>query len=457
MEHLTPQIIAGETGGKYIGEEESRDIHVTGAVRDNRDVQPGSLFVCIQGAKVDGHTFANSAFEAGAACCLAEKPIPGATGPYILVDSTHDAIMALAAYYRGLFSIPVVGVTGSVGKTTSKELIAAALGAKYRVLKTISNQNNELGVSLLLLSLDERYDVAVVEMGISEHGEMSNLARMVRPDIFNMTSIGYSHIEALGDLNGVLRAKSEAFAHMKPESVAILNGDDDILCGYDPGIRKILCGLGERNDFRAENISSEGTQAVTCDVVNGMERLHVRIPAYGSHLASLAPAAVAIGRLLGLTSEEIHKGILSYAPVDGRANVIDTGYITLIDDCYNANPHSVEAAITSLCVLPGRRVAIVGDMLELSGLSDSLHREAGIFAARSGIDRIICCGDKAKLAYESYRSSCTGAASYYRDIAQLMTALPKLVKKGDYVLVKASHAMRFDKLIPLLRVLRSEI
>jgi UDP-N-acetylmuramoyl-tripeptide--D-alanyl-D-alanine ligase len=448
MSHLTPQIIAEVTGGEYIGNDRARDIRVIGAERDNRDVKPGNLFVCIKGERVDGHSFANNAFASGAACCLAERIIPDTAGPYVLVGSTLEAIKKLGAYYRSLFNIPVIGITGSVGKTTAKELIAATLGAKLRVLKTPKNLNNELGVPLTLLSLDEYHEAAVIEMGISDFGEMRRLAQMVRPDIFVITKIGYSHIKELGDLKGVLTAKSEAFAFMKPDGIAILNGDDDMLRKYDPGMRGITFGLDKHNDFRAENISAEGTSAVSCDITSAAGRFRVKIPAYGSHLASLAPLAAAAGRLLGLTDIEISNGLLSYVPVTGRSNVSDTGTITLINDCYNANPHSVTAALKSLSTLPSRRVAILGDMLGLGEQADRLHRETGDFAAQScnNIDILICCGDMARLIYDNYNRYGSGKAYFYPAKADLIADLPGLLNKGDTVLVKASRAMRFEEI-----------
>jgi len=450
MKQLTPQIIAGITGGEYLGDDTGRGACITGAVRDNREVKHGNLFVCISGARVDGHSFANSAFESGAACCLAEKVIPDAKGPYVLVKSTLEAIKSIGGYYRSLFEIPVIGITGSVGKTTTKELVAAVLGAKLRVLKTPENLNNELGVPLTLLSLDEQHEAAVIEMGISGFGEMSRLAEMVRPDIFIITKIGYSHLEELGDLNGVLMAKTEAFAYMKPDGVAVVNGDDELLLGYDPGMRRFTFGLEKHNDFRAENITADGVDWVACDIVTDTERFHAMIPAYGSHIALLSLPAAIIGRLLGLTDDEIKLGLLSYSPVGGRSNVSDTGYITLINDCYNANPNSVRAALASLSVFPNRRVAILGDMLGLGAPTDDLHIELGAFIAQGGPDLLICCGDKAELIYKAYTSACGGEAHFYRNKTELITALPGLIKKGDAVLVKASHDMRFEEFLPVL-------
>jgi len=451
MKHLTPQIIAEVTGGEYIGDEAGRNVRVTGAVRDNRDVEPGNLFVCIRGARVDGHSFASSAFMSGAACCLAEQVIPDATGPYVLVGSTLESIRKIGAHHRSLFDIPVIGITGSVGKTSAKELVAAALGAKFRVLKTLGNLNNELGVPLTLLSIDESHEAAVIEMGISDFGEMSRLAEMVRPDIFIMTKIGYSHLKELGDLNGVLRAKTEAFAYMKPDSVAVLNGDDELLWGYDPGKRKITFGLLQRNDLRAEDVRTEGAEAVIFEAVSESGRFTVKIPSYGGHLVSLALSAIAVGRLLGMKDEEISSGLLSFVPVGGRSNVTQTGSIVLIDDCYNANPDSVEAALLSLSELPGRRVAILGDMLNLGPESDKLHYEAGVFAARNGIDILVSCGREAMFIRDGYNAVSGRESYHFNTNDDVIAMLPGLIKKDDAVLVKASNSMRFNEITAALK------
>jgi UDP-N-acetylmuramoyl-tripeptide--D-alanyl-D-alanine ligase len=331
-----------------------------------------------------------------------------------------------------------------------KELISATLGVKFRILKTPMNLNNELGVPLTLLSLDDQYEAAVIEMGISDFGEMSRLAQIVRPDIFVMTKIGYSHIDVLGSLDGVLRAKSEAFASMDTNSVIVVNGDDALLWALSPGMRKITFGLNKRNDFRAENIHLEGVDAVICDIVSDTGRFQVKIPSYGSHLASLAPAVIAVSRLFGLTDAEISCGLLSYTPVGGRSNVTRTGTITLIDDCYNANPHSVKAALTSISALPGKRVVILRDMFGLGEQSDSLHSEIGSFAAKCDIDSFFCCGDKVAFAYNSYKSAGGGMSEYFRDKADLIAVLPDLIKKGDNVLVKASRAMQFEEITEFL-------
>jgi len=454
MKHLTPEIIAKVTGGTYVGDESDKNARIQGAERDNRDIKPGNLFICIKGARVDGHDFANTAFDAGASCCLAERAIADANGPYVLVDSTLLAIRKISEYYRSLFEIPFIGLTGSVGKTTAKELVAAALSSKFNVLKTEGNLNNDIGVPLTLLSLNESHEAAVIEMGISDFGDMSILAQMVRPDIFIMTKIGYAHLEELGDLQGVLKAKTEAFAYMRPDSLAIMNGDDDLLRGFDTRRETIYFGLGENNDFRAVNIRTEGTCAVEFDILSDTGAFPIKLQSYGSHLAQLAPAAAAVSRLLGLSDLEISRGLASYAPVGGRSNAANTGSITLIDDCYNANPNSVRAALSSLAGLKGRRVAVLGDMLGLGAGSDELHHEIGVFAAECGIDSLICCGDKARYMVEGFNSISGGKTCFFDDMADLIAAFPGLIKKADTVLVKASRNMHFNELLPPLREIR---
>jgi len=456
MTILTPWKIAEITNGEYIGSESKRNIPVTGAVRDNRDVKPGNLFVCVRGARVDGHSFANSAFDNGAACSLAEQSIPDPKGPYVIVNSTLDAIKIIAGYYRSHFDIPVIGITGSVGKTTAKEIIATVLGTKLNVLKTEMNMNNELGVPLMLLSLDKRHEAAVIEMGISDFGEMGRLAEMVRPDIFIMTKIGYAHIEELGDLQGVLRAKTEAFAYMKTSGIAILNGDDDLLLGYDPGMRKITFGLEKHNDVRAINVCAKGLDQIELDITSDTGLFHLVIPAYGSHLPTLAPAAVIAARLLGLKDDEICRGFMQYSPVEGRSNVTHHAGITLIDDCYNANPNSVKAALTSLSELQGRRVAVLGDMLNLGEHSKKMHHEIGIFTALCKIDVLICHGEHSRLIHEGFTSAGGGQAYYYPLMAELIKEIPKHIKKGDVILVKASRGMHYEKLLPVISGLKDE-
>ncbi len=454
MKPLSLNTIAEITGGEFYKNGADGETLISSVVIDSRKAEPGSLFICTVGERVDGHDFAASAAAAGAVCCLAEKKLPDGV-PYILVNSTLESLKTIAEYYRGLFDIPFVGVTGSVGKTTAKEMTAAVLSQKFNVLKTPENLNNEIGVPLTLLSLRDEHTAAVIEMGISDFGEMSRLAKMVKPDICIMTAIGYCHLETLGDLDGVLKAKSEVFGFMPENGIAVVNGDDEKLSAFDPGIRKITYGLGEKNDFYADNIENGGFDGVSFDICRSGKRFGVQIPAFGSHLALAALAAAAVGSCLGIEPCDIRAGLSKYAPVGGRANVEHTGYITVINDCYNANPNSVTASLKSLAFLSGRRVAILGDMNELGKNSDDLHRSIGLLAGELGIDCLICCGRKAEFIYKGHISGGTSLEAWYFPLKEaLFSVLPSLIKKNDTVLVKASHSMHFEEIVEELRKLQ---
>lgn len=453
MYPITLQTVAEVTGGRLIGGGDA--VCLTGVVRDNREIQPGNLFICIPGARVDGHDFAPAAYAAGAAACLAQHALPDAAGPYILVEDTLKALMALGKYYRSLLSIPVIGVTGSVGKTTAKEMTASVLSARFHTYRTMANLNNEIGVPLSLLAIGTEHEAAVIEMGISDFGEMSRLADMVQPDICIMTTIGFCHLDKLGDLDGVLRAKSEVFRFMKPDGVAIVNGDDEKLAAFDPGIRKLTFGYGDSCDWHADNVRADGTDGILCDLLAETGNLSVYIPAFGSHMALGALPAAMVGRLLGETDDEIARGLLTYVPVGGRANIEDTGYIRIINDCYNANPNSMAASLASLSTLEGRRVAILGDMKELGAASRDLHRSIGVLAGKYGIDSLICLGAEAEFIYKGFISGGFETESWHFPLKDaLFSVLPRLIKKGDTVLVKASHSMGFDEVVNELRKLK---
>lgn len=451
---LTISQISEAAGGTLIGGGFDTQRVITSVVRDHREVIDGSLFLCFNGEHFDGHNFASAAFQNGAVCAIAERELPDAEGAYIIVKSTADALQRLGKYYRGLLDIPIIGVTGSVGKTTAKEMIAAVLSERFCVLKTDKNLNNEIGVPLTLLQIGPEHEAAVIEMGISGFGEMTRLAEMARPGICVMTSIGHSHLEQLHDLDGVLTAKSEVFKLMPDSGVAIVNGDDERLFSYDPGMEKITFGLSDRCDYRAENIKSESTDSVSFDIVGCGKTIHAGIPAYGAQLAIAALAAAAVGGKLGLSENDIAAGLSKYKPVGSRSGVINTGFIKIIDDCYNANPHSMAVALRSLSSLQGRKVALLGDMKELGEKSNELHRDIGLLAGELKIDCIICCGEKAEHIFKGYIASRFEGQPYhfpFKDI--LFDRLPGLIRNGDNVLVKASHSMKFEEFIPVLQKL----
>ena len=448
MKALTISALEQVTGGVYYGDPGIKSREVTAITTDSRTVTEGCLFAAIKGERVDGFDYIPQSFEKGALCALTEREAQGYN--CIVVSDVQAVLKAVAAFYRQQFNIPFVGVVGSVGKTTSKEMTAAVLSQRYNTLKTEGNFNNELGVPLTLFRLRPEHEAAVIEMGISDFGEMTRLAQMAL-----MTVIGQCHLENLGDLQGVLKAKSEVFDLMSPDSVAVLNGDDETLRTFTPPVNILRYGKSEGCDVRGENIVRKGFDGTEFDIVTKDARFPVTVHAYGEHIVTAALGAAAVGLSLGLTPDEITRGLESYAQTGGRSNVIDTGYITIIDDCYNANPNSVANALRSLSCLPGRKVAILGDMLELGLEEKELHRDIGLLSAKLGVDSLICCGRLAEYIYKGHIASGVPLEGWHFPLKDsLFSVLPSLIKEGDNVLVKASHGEHFEEIVEELKKLR---
>ena len=446
MRGISLGTVASVCDGRYFGNSPVKDKEISFITTDSRKAGEGCLFAAMRGERNDGHDFIGDAFAKGAVCCISERPVPGLSEPLILVESTAEALKKLAAYYRAQFDIPVIGVTGSVGKTTTKDMISSVLSERFTTLKNMGNFNNELGVPLTLFELRDEHELAVLEMGVSDFGEMSRLTAMARPDIAVFTVIGDAHLEFFKSRRGVLRAKAEITEGMPENGLVMLNGDDDLQSAYDFGKATLSYGLGEHCELRAENVSERGLDGTVCDIVGEGRHFTVAIPVYGKHMIYAALAAAAAGIRLGLSDSEIISGIAKYTPEEGRANVIRLKHCTIIDDCYNANPTSVLAALRSIAELEGRRVCILGDMLELGAASEQLHTETGSAAAKTGIDLIIACGPKAEAIYRG--ALWAGAnALYYQSKDKLLAELPSLITKDDTILIKASRSMRFEDIV----------
>ena len=436
MINFTINDIVRITGGVLHGEADG-GAPVTGAVIDSRAAGEGIMFCALKGERVDGHDYIASALAQGASCALASRAPEGVPGPVIVVPDVQRAMAVLARETRERFPGPVVGVVGSSGKTTTKEMCAAVLSEKYKTLRTEGNLNNELGVPLTLFRLDKSTEAAVVELGISDFGEMTRLGKMAQPDIAVYTLIGRSHLNALHDLDGVLRAKTELLDEIRPDALIIVNGDDERLAALRPRQRTLSYGLGERCEVRALDVKWEG--GVRFTVARGERRFEVKIPAFGRHLVYSALAAAAVGMELGLSDAEIAAGLANYAPVGRRARVIEAGGVTVVDDCYNSNPDSCEMAVESAAGLGGRLVCVLGDMLNLGPDSDKMHKEVGDAARRHGA-LLLTCG-------ESSRSM---GGEHYESREALISAVKERVRPGDTVLIKASNAMRFDEVTEAL-------
>ena len=453
MKPFTLKQVVEAVNGRYYGDAAALDREIVAVTSDSRTAGDGALFVAFRGARVDGHDFIRGCIEKGAVAGLGEREPRDGETPYVRVESSLKAIGALAAWHRARFDIPVIGITGSVGKTTTKEMVAAVLRRRFNTHSTEKNFNNELGVPWTLLRLDDGHEVSVVEMGISDFGEMRRLTAMVRPTVAVFSVIGDAHLEFLGDRAGVLRAKSEIFEGMDESGLAVLNGDDAYLKDCRPAMRRVTYGMGAENDVRAEDVRVEtdgGESRVRFTVRHPGGAFEARVPGYiAEPLVYAALAATAVGRELGLGDDEIAAGIGDFRTVGDRARVIRANGLTVISDCYNANPNSMRAALDALGSADGRKVCVLGDMLELGGESARLHREIGEYAVRHGVDLVVGCGDLAKHIAQGARDA-GGEALYFADKAALLAALNDVVRPGDSVLVKASRSMAFEDVVASL-------
>ena len=417
---------------------------VTSVVIDSRKVQNDSMFAAFPGEKVDGHDYIGKAFESGASCCIGNFVPEGETRPMIIVEDVQKALKVLATWYRNTLTIPVIGITGSVGKTTTKEMVSSVLESRFKVLKKEASLTNALGVPPRTFRTQPEADVEVSAMGISHFQEMTRLAQMAQPDIGIFTVIGYAHLENLGSREGILWAKTEMVKYMQPDGVMVVNGDDDLLYQYPAERDKITYGTQLRCKVRASEI--EMTEEYTsCTITNGDRTLPVRIHAYGNHIIYAALAAVTVGFQFGLSDDEIRNGLLSYETVGRRANVVRTDKLILIDDCYNANPGSVKSALDSMEHFDGRRVAILGDMFELGDNENALHEEVVAYAVEHGAELVLTVGGLSVHTAEGARKA-GGNAEHYDTKEELIRQLDQILREGDIVLVKASHSMEFEKI-----------
>ena len=488
MYGMTLRRIADACGGILQipkGQEHLADTEVTKIVTDSRKAGEGSLFAAIVGERVDGHSFIDQVFAQGAICVITQKDLPDAKGCRIRVPSTLTALRGIAQMYRQMLGIPVVGITGSVGKTSTKEMIASVLAQKYRVHKTKGNFNNELGLPLTIFDLTQEHEMAVLEMGISDFGEMHRLAMIARPDTCVITNIGQCHLEFLGDRDGVLRAKTEIFDFLKEDGHIVLNGNDDHLAAVRSvhGIEPVFYGIPETGMTAREPDTHQAAGAMPCDgsgerpclrfyatdiVPLGLGGIRCRIhtpqgdfeasvPIPGRHMVMNALAGAAVGAHYGLTNTQIKAGIENVEHVGGRLNIIETEHFTVIDDCYNANPMSMKASLDVLAgargvpgTREGRLVAILGDMFELGPEELSMHAGVGTHAAGSGADLLIAIGTRSRSMSEAALKAGMANVRWFETVDDFLKEAEDLLQGGDTVLVKASHAMKFEKIVERL-------
>lgn len=464
MRGMTLRAMAKACNGKYYGSEANLDKEVTDITTDSRKVVKDGLFIAICGERTDGHKYIDGCFEVGALCVISEKELPEQENSYIKVKSSLQALKDLALLYRNNLDIKVVGITGSVGKTSTKETISYVLEEKYKVLKTEGNFNNEIGLPLTVFRLRDDDEIAVLEMGISDFGEMERLSQIAQPDIGVITNIGLCHLENLKTRDGILKAKTEMFHNLKPDGTAILNGDDDKLITIDEvnNKRPVIFGISYKDDVYASDIKNLGLDG-TSFVINGLKcadgdrAFEVTVPVPGHHMIYNALAAACVGAQLGLSSIQIRDGISKLKTIAGRNNIIKTDNYTIIDDCYNANPVSMKASVDVVDMALGRKVCILGSMFELGDNEKNLHYDVGQYVGAKSIDVLITIGDLARhiamgaadyreTHYESYDCSIHS----YDTIEEFENEAGQLLKKGDNILVKASHGMHFSNIVDML-------
>ena len=443
MTPCTAREICAAVGGTLL---QDSGAPVTGVTTDSRAVQPGQLFIPLVGERFDGHAYIAKALEGGAAGCLTaaapETLLPGKL--YIQVADTRLALKALASWYRDKFDLPVVQVTGSAGKTTTKEMIASVLSQRYNTLRTEGNFNNDIGAPLTLLRLMPEHQAAVIETGMNHFGEIRYLGEMVRPDIAVIANVGDAHIENLGNTRqGILRAKCEIFENLTPEGVAVLNGDDELLNTVTLPRTILRCGVGDGCDVRVTDIDDRGLEGVACTVTIEGEHYRLTTSAPGRYMIYPMAMAAAIGRRLGLTGEEIAAGVAAYTTVGSRMHLIRLpGERLVIDDCYNANPQSMAEGLRMLAASHARhRVAVLGDMGELGQLTAQAHRDMGALTRRLGLTAV-AVGEKMHALTET-----DPQAQWFATVEEAMPAIRQLFTPGTAVLVKASHAMHFERIV----------
>lgn len=456
MKNLTLRNITDACHGTYHGSADLAEREVNHVVIDSRKAGEGDLFVAISGERVDGHTFIPDVMKAGALCAVSEQEL-GETGyPWIRVDSTAQALLDIARLYRDAFDVKVVGISGSVGKTSTKEMIASVLAQKYNVHKTQGNLNSESGLPLTIFDLKEENEVSVLEMGINHFGEMRKLSTVAQPDVCVITNIGVAHLEFLKTQEGIMQEKTQMFQDMKPGGSIILNGDDPLLSTIGPvkGVTPLFYGTSPDCAVYASDIKPLGLRGSSCVIHTPDGSFACTVPTPGSHMVSNALAGAAVGYVLGLDSEQIRAGIEHLPFLPGRNNIIQTDRFMILDDCYNANPVSMNAAIDVLDLGIGRKVAIVGKMGELGSNEKELHYQVGAHLAASKTDVVIAVDELAREIIRAIKDAGSDIATHwFASKEELLPLLGSIVKEGDNILVKASNSLGFREIVSALEKL----
>jgi len=440
-------------GGDY-----PRDELVQGYSIDSRTVRSGELFFAVKGERLDGHDFVVAALEKGAAAAVVRKDqLERYTGraPLLASDDTLVALQRLATVVRKLWGRPLVGVTGSAGKTTTKEAIAHVLGSRFCVLKSQGNFNNHFGLPLMLLKLEPEHDMAVIEMGMSHAGEIRALAKIAQPEVGVVTNVAPVHLEFFASLAEIARAKYELIEALPPNGTAVINADDEHVSQFGRGFRGRLLryGFNPSADVRAENVRSRGTAGSEFDVVIGAAREHAQLPLVGEHNISNALAAVAVGVDRGLKLTDAVAALATLAPADKRGQVLQVGNITVINDCYNSNPKALRAMVDALAAMPAkRRIVVAGEMLELGPAGEAMHRDAGRHIAEKKIHVLLGVRGMAQGMVQA-ASAAGGHAEFVETSEDAGKWLANEARDGDVVLLKGSRGVKLEKALEAWKAL----
>lgn len=456
---LTIQEILSETGGKCLNNQEYGNTIIENIFTDSRQKVNKGLFIPLMGEKFDGHDYINQVYSMGAIATLtAKQEVIDNRLITIYVEDTREALLSLAKYYNKKFIRPIIAITGSVGKTTTKEMVTSVLETAFKVHKTVGNFNNDIGVPKTIFSLSPDDQVSVIEMGMNHFGEISQLSKTVNPDFAVITNIGTAHIENLGSREGILKAKLEILDGLKPNGKVIINGDEPLLFDIKQD-NWITVGLHPKVDFNASldyfatNIVSYNkmTKAI---VYTPTSEFLIKIPAPGKHMVRNALVAICIAEQLGISTENIIKGIANYQPEKMRMQIIKANEMTIIDDTYNASYDSMAAAIDVLeLYLPrNNRVAILGDIFELGDFSEQIHRNIGEYIADHTIDCLYTIGNFARYINEAVTTSTNRIYTKHFDNKEIfIKELNTHIKPGDTILVKASRGMNFEEIVGAMR------
>lgn len=423
----------------------NKDDEINFFSQDSRQMKNGGMYIPLKGERFDGHNFIESAFQTGAQAIISEKDVKYEDKIVIKVKDTYQALKDMASYLRNHRPVKVVGVTGSVGKTSTRDMVYSVVKQKYKTLKTEGNYNNEIGLPLTILRYHDE-EVLVLEMGMNHLQEMSRLSMIARPDIACITNVGTAHIGELGSRENILKAKLEITDGMKEGSTLIINQDNDMLQTVElPHLNVVRVGKGKEASIQASHIILEETKSSFEVEYQGKKEI-IEVPVQGEHNISYALIAIAVGIALNISLEDIKKGIQEFKLTKNRMDILEKNHKTVIDGTYNASVDSMKSSIDVLANYKKRKVAILADMLELGDYSQQLHEEVGSYVASKGIDILVCVGKEAKYIYQKARESMKDVY-YFESNQEVIDRLDELLKEDDVILVKGSHSMNLKEVV----------